>query len=345
MEVLDTNFEDDFKKFYEHHLMNDFYKLEAERIKWLLLWILVACCMIIVGWCGYDCFKKQLISKDALNLISFGEIFALAFVSGWPNKKFKTKVKKDVVEIVLSFLGRFMYRKEKATPEDLQECAKLYDFDRSNTDDVIEGEYGECYIKIIEANLLKRRDFKEKEDSKVFEGAFIFLEFNKNYFEDIKLSYFNKAFYLWFNLFFLIAYVLLYSSGGFDEILFLFFVVLFHIVFIFFYFFNKKKTRKIDYLKNYMIDSNIKNDEIFRILKVGLIENIYGLNKSFNGKVEKIYFNKNRIIIAIGAKGDLFDVVNIFKKTLSYKSVRKMIGQFCNIYKIIDFVENNYKEN
>ena len=94
-----------------------------------------------------------------------------------------------------------------------------------------------------------------------------------------------------------------------------------------------------------MIDSNMENDEIFRVLKVGLIENIYGLNKSFNGKVEKIYFNKNHIIIAIGAKGDLFDVVNIFKKTLSYKSVRKMIGQFYDIYKIIDFVENNYKEN
>ena len=219
------------------------------------------------------------------------------------------KIKKEIMPSVCKCIGDLYWSQGEYNNKDILSSAKLIpdNWNRSNFDDVISGQYKDVAIEIVEATYARKKGSgKRSSTTTYFSGAFIVLNMNKN-FKGHTIIRPDK---------------LLKNSPS-PEL-------------------KLTTLEDVTFEKKYDV---FTDDEIEAryLITTSFMNRLNELNIAFKAKETSCAFYKGNLIIAFNETKDLFKVFSLFKKADDVKLYTQMFEEFLSIVKIIDHFKLNEK--
>lgn len=288
-------------------------------------------------------------------------------------KSYKQKTKQAVLDKVLSFWGNFRYNHHAVSKNAVEQSEIFKPFDTIKISDSFMGHHKGIHISVAETELsnhinclgsTRRLHFNTELPVYIFKGVLISLDFKKkfkgktivknrgniNFFCTNFFSHFCQKFEILIGLFifFLINFAIITSLIK-DIGLILLLTILFinyNLLFLII-----KKIRKTDQIKTTANKNITLNDTCFNkkwkimaenpneakhILTPMLMEKINNIKCLFHSNYIDFGFNKNKLIIAIHTKKNMFETSSLFETNISEEKVKDVINQLQSITSIID---------
>ena len=357
-----------FQQFYKQNLRQIYQALEPvrqEKIKSFIRRLVIF--SLIFGGLYLLCAtgiidEKTYKSKGFLKCWLTG--FALGlYVIYQPFIDYRTITKNRVMNIILSFWGRFTYRHEKdIIGESVIKDSEIFRyFNKSQIDDAFTGWYNGVSLDVSEHNLRIKGD---KGDTHIFKGALIMLDFPKKF--EGKTVVLNKG--RWINLPFnnpLLALPLLaivaalfiplffmYKDGlrsfHMHDMLFVMapimgvaLVLAFMIIFVKIRY-PRQATQKValeglPFMQRWKVWTDDQIEARYLLTPL-FMEKMLEVKRLFKGNNIDFSFFNNKLLIAVHTRKNLFETTSLLTPALSYHKVREVIGQLHAIFSVIDIL-------
>ena len=354
-----------FQEFYKNNLQQIYANLEPVRQKgiktfWRRLIIFTIVFGGIITLCATGYIDEKMYTSKG-----FMRIFMLAVIIGGyavyaPFIDYRLTTKRKVMNIILSFWGKFSYCQKDLIGNPVIERSEIFRyFNRSEVDDAFSGEYNNVAMTVSEHEL---RIKGNKSDSVIFNGVLIMLDFPKKFKGKTVVLGKNRCLNLLINnpvivIPLLIIYVALFSSLYFamrdlhhgvalpDLVFFLAPIgVAALIIGISYLIIRKKYPRKatekvalegLPFMRRWRVLTSDQVEARY-ILTPVFMEKMLEVKRFFKGNNIDFSFFNNKLLIAVHTRKDLFETTSLFTPALSYHKVREVIGQLHAIFSVID---------
>lgn len=294
-------FKDNFSKKYHGEVVPLLKKYEKERKSTYALVIAIWIVVLIIG--AIICTHNK--NTDVLLIVcTFGIVLAWA-ITGFLQKNFETKIKKDVMPQLMPAFGNFMWTNAATIDEyTIRETTLFSRFERKIDDDNFFGTYKGIEINIDETLLeYETRDSKgNRQTHTEFDGAIVTLKIPRN----------------------LNAHTIIRRRSM---------------------MMNKKVYQEIkledtEFMKKYFVDGS-DQVECRYLLTTAFMERFKNLQKAFGGSSIQASFKGNQIFIAISTSKDLFSIANLSKPLNDPKQFTTLLEEFVAILSIVDELKLN----
>ena len=357
-----------FKFFYEEKLREIYTQLEPVRKKYLHRFYYTALiCLIIFpslyGACYYNIIPEGIYSSDGfIKLILLAVLAALYFLT-LPFTQYREKTKDRVMQIILSFWGKFNYTREREliSADEIKKAELFSYFNRQEVDDVFVGQYKRTSFTVSEHNL---RIHGSKGDTHIFKGVFILLNFPKKFKGKTVLLHKGRIFnMLWNNPLFLgialamfIPALMIPLHRGSFQWQYIFVALIFGlfplivvagVLGLIYFIYRRIRPRKasqkvtlegMPFLKHWRVLTDDQVEARY-ILTPSFMEKIINLNHLFRGHHVDCSFFDNKLLIAVHTRKNLFETTSLFLPALKYAKVREVISQLHSIFSVIDILD------
>lgn len=304
----------DFKQFFDTKFSRDFLELEKARKKYLLyFWLLLLIAVAVLAIINLSLIlfgSRETMFNDNYLGIMYILVAAAIFIIQSPVKRFKKKVKNQVMEKMLGFFGSFRYVYQQNLSDTLLRKTCLFgDYENSEGDDFFDGAYKNTGIKVSEQKLTKTvRTRKGSRQVTVFDGIIIQLDMNKNF----KGQTVVKTDRGIFNKF--------YGISRMENI----------------------RLEDVFFEKEFEVYATDQIEARY-VLTTGFMERMLKLKEAFRGKNIQFSFLGNKVIIAVKTSQDMFEVSSLFRKIPDYQKISEAFGQFAAVFSIIDILKLDRK--
>ena len=229
----------------------------------------------------------------------------VAFVFQMPYKRYKKKIKNDVMEKFVSFFEGFSYEQGKGLAiSEMEESHIFPPADEYEADDCFSGVWRGVPLKINE-QILKTVHYRKNKVEKhtVFRGIGVSFEMDKKF----------KG-----------QTIVLKDSGFFNR---------------FQGFKGFERVTLEDPLFEKLFEVYGTNQVEARFLLTPIfMERIVELKDLYKGKSIQLYFSDNKVLLAIDTKQDMFEPCSFFKTNLNKQKVNLVFEEFVTIFSIIDIL-------
>lgn len=334
-----------------------------EIIVFMVLFFLIKCFIL----CKYD--------SDAavwFLVMIFGVLYYSFYDITHTNKLFKKDIKLKVIYILQDFFNIRGIRKSSVSKSQLMHSNLFPYFEEVNVDDGYSGCHNSVDYSILEAKLTAKSP--KRFDITTFKGLIVLYEFNKNILKDTIVTRKNddnirqnlhglnvKRIFVPLSIMMsLIVIFAFLASGGiksFDELFFAISLIIvplacgfiiFGLPFLVLHFIQQRKQKMtktemedIVFNKDYIIHTKDPVEARY-LITTAFMERFLKLQKIFKTKnIKCSFFDKDKLMIAIPARKDLFEVCSLFSLLKNKKYIEKFYNDIEDIKKIIDVFKLN----
>ena len=341
---------EDFKKFYDKKLLEDYVKLEDKRRKNLksFLFRFVPFCIVFYLLCKIFILTY----KDVVNLFLLS-IIPLYYVF-WPLLEFEADTKNVVMDKILSFFGSFKFGINRISDKDIKKSELFANFSYSSNCDEFCGSYNGVNISVSETKIYKQG---VRSSRIIFNGLLIMLDFDRKF--KGKTVLISKC-SLKFELIILFIYLLglsgytYLSMQGAPSLMFVWVLVFNHFIFFAWYIVTRVKNRSkrevinledVVFAKKWKVYAKDQVEARY-VLTTAFMERILEVKRRFKGKDIEFSFFGNKLFIAIHTSKDMFETTSLFRSALKYDRIQNVVNQFYSIFSIIDLlkIDGNKKD-
>lgn len=352
----------DFRKYYDAELKNDYILLEEKRRVYLKKFVLYLVGFLLpVYWWFFVCEEPQ----EGYWTKGFVHIYCFYAVVAWvvccmPFSDYKEKTKSLVMRKILLFFGSSAkLSKNIIRTQDVRASGLIEDFDDIQRDDEFVLFKDGVKIVVSEQKITKTvRTRNGSNDVTVFNGVMMLLDFDKEFKgkivakekKGLKLS--RTAILLYCSLILLLGGLVLSLFRGvlfsFDDLFELMsepdFLCL--LIFVFFVWLgHRQKTKKFQevlledvvFAKQWKV---IGTDQVETryVLTPALMERLLKVKKCFYGHTLNFAFYDHKLLIAVSTDKDMFETTFLLRKAVSYHKVNEVVSQLfavCSVATLI----------
>ena len=309
-----------FRIFYDQELKVLFSSMEIKRKIYLwCFWILFILALISLPFFITFLMKNFILPNETPDTydayivpVEIIEITAkfislLIFIILGPVFFYKRKIKKNVMEKMISFFGEFSYAYKKKIDCKILDKSNLFsEVSSSEGDDYFQGKYKSVGITLSEE---KHTQDKDKNKITTFRGIIILLDMDKAF----QGKTIVKKDYGW-----------LMNKFKRDKR----------------YLGEEVELEDVVFEKYFDVFSDDQVEARF-LLTTAFMERILKLKKLFKGKSIEFSFFDNKLLIKIPTKKDMFEPSSLFKPATDYNRIEQAFNQFCAVFAIIDILKLN----
>ena len=231
------------------------------------------------------------------------------FIMRGPAVKYRSLVKKDMMDCFINFFDGFKY--ESGNGLNLQEMEDLYIFPQADecvVDDCFLGVYNGVNIRVCEELLTKNiKTSKGEKEVPVFFGVILELDMNKSFHYHTFVTK-DKGILNGF------------SRKGFERV----------------------ALEDVAFEKVFEAYSQNQIEARY-LLTTAFMERMLKLKELYKGSDIQFSFVNSKVIIAINTNENMFEPCSLFKSNLQEKQVYKVFEQFITIFSVVDTLKLNQK--
>lgn len=307
--LQDNTIKDAFRQYFLTKMLPQLKVWEEKRKKYLLIFILTICIILLWGAVLIVNFEGEL----AQFLDAWGWALCLVvLVVCCPLFMYYQRTKEKILPLIINFFGSFSYQyRPMLQTEILKQSKIIKDAELLRSDDAFFGEYQGIKVGIIEYTVQKQSpDLKDKENNKIQ---------SKKKYGIIFSAEMNKLFSG--------QTIVIEDRGMLNK---------------FTHYKNLKRVSLEDpvFEKKFEVYSDDQIESRY-ILTTAMIEQILKL-KEFFPKI-RFSFYKGQVLINIKTKKDYFENNYFFRSLLNKKSIEQIFVQMLSLFSIIQILKLNQK--
>ena len=266
---------------------------------------------------------------------------------------FASTLKKDCLQRFMKAFDSIKWDNNKNIIDDneLSESALFPDFEKRKTDDEFKGIYKDITFRISEFSLLMRiKTSRSEAYTSVFKGVAIVFKYNKNIKNHTivatKRDFTKKNQYLLIYFLGLLSVITGWREVSWRDILVLILVSLPILLIMKLRADKQFKLEKVTledpkFNKRFNVYSADQVEARYH-LTTGFMERFQNLNTAFgSNKAKCAFYNKDKIMIAISTKKNLFEIGSMFKSLENPEAVQCFYNELSSIIDMIDYFKLN----
>ena len=356
-----SQLQEKFRKFYDENLYEDFVSLEEKRKQYLSQFILRTAIILTIAVVALYISNHFRVSPAIYVIIPLLLIPAMLYPLQVV-KNFSLDAKKLVLNKILSFWGNLCLKQQSNISDREIGNSALFDgYNRRNSSDNLSGDYKGLKVLISEEYLqYVSGSGKHRSVHTIFKGVLVLfngLEAMKDVLivkEKVRLSLLFKISTLVILSILLICSILgIIDIPGLLKYIYqeiiqdkkfireLLLRITFPLLAIIFLYKNKKLEKvnleALSFDKNWLVKSSSQIKSRC-ILTPKFMEKMLEIKNKFKGQRIDFSMYKDKVMIAIHSKKDMFEVVSLFKPTTKYSNMEDVVSQFYCIFSLVDFL-------
>lgn len=359
-----------FQSFYKANLQQIYKQLEEKRHQYLhMFYRRLICSVLLVGGVFILCLKniisEEIYTSEAFIKLAFFAILMIFAVLYTPFAGYREKTKRETMEKILSFWGKFDYsfQQDIINNETVKKSELFTYYNKTEIDDAFSGKYKKSKLSVSEHNL---RIQGNKGDTNIFKGVLILLDFPKKFNGQtvVKSKNRNLIFLLNNPIFLLIIPVVLipwlligyqlmkepdpHARTGllFIGLALVSTYLIWYLIYKIYRKFHPQKAtqnvalEKIDFANNWTVLTDNQVEARYVLTPV-FMEQIEEIKHLFHGRSIDFSLFDNKLLIAVHTRKNLFETTFLLSPALSYHKVREVVSQLHSIFSVIDILEKH----
>ena len=338
-----------FYKIYEKEVIPviDKYEKDRKRCVGKFTTTAMSCIAILIAFIAFNQFLQVIILGIIVDAI------IILFIYLAINRGFQQRIKKDILQKVISGLGDIYWipEKEIITNKTLEKSELFGYYNTRTNDDTFEGKYNDLSFKISETKMTQvSGSGRSRRVYKIFNGVIILIDSNKETNAQTIITTKgdkntrNKNIGMTFTIVSLaigsVMELLVHDMVRFG------FVMLFLIIFGLLAIFNKKgQNKKMSNMTLEDPEFNKKYDVFTQdqiegryLVTTSFMERFKNLHTAFGTKMAKCAFFDNKVMFALSTEKNLFELSEgIFCSLKNPKQTKVFYEEISAIYDIIDY--------